>query len=120
MKRIINAALTLAVVFALGVMFTDSAYSQHKGTGSPKGNGQFFVDQDGDGICDNVGTHQGQKMGNGGQGKGYGKKDGTGNKGVGPKDGTGFGAGNGTCTGTGVCDGTGPKGSANRGNTRGK
>jgi hypothetical protein len=119
MKHIINTALTLAVVLALGVMFTNSVYAQQKGTGTPKGQGQYFVDQDGDGICDNVGTHQGQKMG---KGKGYGPKDGTGNKGQGPKDGTGFGSGNctgtGTGTGTGVCDGTGPKGSMNRGGKR--
>ncbi len=119
MKRIINAALTIAVVLALGVMFTDSVYAQQKGTDTPKGQGQNFVDQDGDGICDNVGTHQGQKMGNGQKGKGMGPKDGTGHKGQGPKDGTGFGSGNcggtGTGTGTGVCDGTGPKGNVNRG-----
>ena len=115
MKRIINAAFTLAVVFALGMMFTDSVYAQQKGTGTPKGNGQYFVDQDGDGICDNFGTHQGQKMGNGQKGKGMGPNDGTGNKGKGPKDGTGYGAGSGNCTGTGVCDGTGQKGAANRG-----
>ncbi len=113
MKQIINTALTLVVMFALGVMFTDSAYAQHKGTGTPKGNGQYFVDQDGDGICDNVGTHQGQKMGNGQKGKGMGPKDGSGNKGQGPKDGTGYGSGN--CTNGGVCDGTGPKGNVNRG-----
>ncbi|MFA6438882.1 MAG: hypothetical protein WCX28_06200 [Bacteriovoracaceae bacterium] len=120
MKRSMKAAFTLIVVFALASMFTESAMAQQKGTGTPRGNGQFFIDQDGDGICDNFGTHQGQKMGSGGQGKGYGKKDGTGNKEMGPKDGTGFGAGNGTCTGTGVCDGTGQKGAANRGNGRSK
>ncbi|MFA6469701.1 MAG: hypothetical protein WCW35_12440 [Bacteroidota bacterium] len=115
MKRIINAALTLVMALTLGVLFTDSVYAQKKSTTAPEGNGQFFVDQDGDGICDNVGTHQGQKAGNGSRGKGMGPKDGTGNKGQGPKDGTGFGSGKGTGTGTGVCDGTGPKGSMNRG-----
>ncbi len=118
MKQIINAALTLVVAFALGVMFTDSAYAQSKGTGTPKGSGQYFVDQDGDGICDNVGTHQGQKMGNGQRGKGMGQKDGTGNNGQGPKDGTGYGAGSGNCTSGGVCDGTGPKGNLNRGSKK--
>lgn len=111
MKRIINTALTLSVVMALGFLFTESAYAQQKGTGTPKGQGQYFVDQDGDGICDNYGTHVGQKLGNGGKGKGYGPKNGTGYKGNGPKDGTGYGAGK----GTGVCDGTGPKGNMNRG-----
>lgn len=124
MKRTLNAALAMMVMFALTAMVSTSAIAQQKGTGTPKGSGQFFVDQDGDGICDNIGTHQGQKNGAGSQGKGYGKKDGTGNKGAGPKDGTGYGAGNGTCTGTGagagVCDGTGSKGAANRGGGRGK
>lgn len=104
-------ALTLSIVVALGLLFTDSASAQQKGSTKAKSQGQFFVDQDGDGICDNVGTHSGQKMGNGSKGKGNGPKDGTGNKGVGPKDGTGFGAGH----GTGVCDGTGPKGTTQRG-----
>jgi hypothetical protein len=111
MKRIINMALTLAVILALGVLFTDSASAQNKGTKTQDGKGQYFIDQDGDGICDNVGTNMGQKMGNGMKGKGNGPKDGTGNKGVGPKDGTGYGSGN----GTGVCDGTGPKGTPQRG-----
>ncbi|MFA6455244.1 MAG: hypothetical protein WCW40_00370 [Bacteroidota bacterium] len=114
MKRIINAALTLVVALTLGVMFTDSVYAQQKGTVTPTERGQYFVDQDGDGICDNVGTHQGQKAGNGQRGKGMGPKDGTGNKGQGPKDGTGFGSGKCTGAGTGVCDGTGPKGNMNR------
>lgn len=116
MKRISNAALTLTVVLALGLLYADSASAQQKGTETPKAHGQFFVDQDGDGICDNVGTHAGQKMGNGSKGKGYGPKDGTGNQGQGPKDGTGYGAGKGS--GTGVCDGTGPKGNMNRGGRR--
>ena len=114
MKRTLKAALAIVTMLALAVMFSDTAAAQQKGNGTPKGQGQYFVDKDGDGICDNVGTHQGQKMGN--AGKGYGKKDGTGNQGVGPKDGTGYGAGK--CGGT--CDGTGPKGSANRGSARGK
>jgi len=110
MKRIINAALALALVGALGVMFTHDAVAQQKGTGTGK-RGTQFVDQNGDGVCDNFGTQSGQKMGNGSKGKGYGPDDGTGNMGQGPKDGTGHGAKMGTCTGTGVCDGTGPKGS---------
>jgi hypothetical protein len=113
MKRIINAALALALMGALGVMFTHDAVAQQKGTGAGK-RGALFVDQNGDGVCDNVGTKAGQKMGNGAQGKGYGPGNGTGNMGQGPKDGTGYGAKTGACTGTGVCDGTGPKGSQMR------
>lgn len=111
MKRITTIAITLSVVFALGLLFTQSASAQQKGTGTPKGQGQYFVDQDGDGICDNVGTGIGKKTGNGSKGKGYGAKDGSGNKGVGPKDGTGYGAGK----GTGVCDGTGTQGMKRQG-----
>ena len=113
MKRIINAALALALVAALGVLFTHDAVAQQKGTGTGKG-GALFVDQDGDGVCDNFGTKAGQKLGNGRQGKGYGPGNGTGNMGVGPKDGTGYGNKSGICTGTGTCDGTGPKGSQGR------
>lgn len=117
MKQTLNIAksvMAFALLLALGVMFSDAALAQQKGTGTPKGNGQYFVDQDGDGICDNFGSRTGQKMG-GGKGKGYGVKDGSGT-GVGPKDGTGYGAGRGAgvCGGTGVCDGTGPKGTPNR------
>ena len=115
MKRIINATLALALMGALGVMFTHDAIAQQKGTGNGQ-RGALFVDQDGDGICDNFGTKAGQALGSGSQGKGYGPGNGTGNMGQGPKDGTGHGAKTGTCTGTGVgigtgvCDLTGPKG----------
>lgn len=73
--------------------------------------GPSFVDNDGDGICDNcTGTGQGSQARRGKSGvKGKGGKgpaDGSGNQGVGPRDGSGFGAG----SGAGTCDGTGPKG----------
>lgn len=113
MKRIINAAFALALVGALGTMFTHDALAQQKGTGTSKG--VKFVDQDGDGVCDNVGSNAGKGMGVNGKGKGYGPADGTGYKGQGPKDGTGNGAKGINGTGTGVCDGTGPKGNQNRG-----
>lgn len=111
MKRIINTAMALALVGALGVMFSHDALAQQKGTGT--GRGTQFVDQDGDGVCDNFGTRSGQKMGNSSKGKGYGPGDGTGNMGQGPKDGTGYGKMAGS--GTGICDGTGPKGGAGTG-----
>ncbi|HCA81198.1 MAG TPA: hypothetical protein DEP53_15815 [Bacteroidetes bacterium] len=110
MKRIISAVSVFALVAALGLFLTNSATAQTK---SPAGKGTYFVDKDGDGVCDNLGTKVGQKMGNGNRGKGFGPGDGTGNKGQGPKDGTGFGARSGN--GTGVCDGTGPKGTQARG-----
>jgi hypothetical protein len=116
MNRIMKAGLTLALVAALGVLFTHDAAAQQKGTGTGKRSTQF-VDQNGDGVCDNFGTKTGQHMGNSAQGKGYGPGNGTGNMGVGPKDGTGYGAktgtcnGTGVCTGSGVCDGSGAQGS---------
>jgi hypothetical protein len=109
MNRIIKAASMLALVAALGLFLTDSATAQTK---SPTGKGTYFVDKDGDGVCDNLGTNVGQKMGTGARGKGFGPGDGTGNKGVGPKNGTGFGARAGNATG--VCDETGPKGTQTR------
>jgi hypothetical protein len=115
MKKIINAALTLALMGVLGVVFTHQAAAQAKGTGTGV-RSTLFVDQNGDGICDNFGTKAGQGLGNGSLAKGRGPGDGTGNMGQGPKDGTGYGAKTGTCTGTGTglgtgtCDMTGPKG----------
>jgi len=100
MKRALMIALALLVATAA----TGYAQTPPKAAGT----GPAFVDANGDGICDNY--QAGNRLGNGGQGKGkrggYGPGDGTGNQGVGPRDGTGFGAGN----GTGICDGTGPKG----------
>ena len=107
MKRIAQAVLTLALVAALGVLFTVEASAQQKGTGK---RGALFVDQDGDGVCDNFGTNAGQRLGTNPRGKGYGPGDGTGNMGQGPKDGTGYGNKAGLATGTGTCDGSGPKG----------
>ncbi|MBM4159978.1 MAG: hypothetical protein FJ217_02650 [Ignavibacteria bacterium] len=109
MKRIMNAALGVALVLALSAFFTNEAAAQSKGTEKGK-RGAMFIDKDGDGICDNfparAAQNQGQRFGM--KGKRFGPGDGTGNKGIGPKDGTGYGPGSGT--GTGVCDGTGPKG----------
>lgn len=73
--------------------------------------GPNWVDADGDGICDNVGTAK-QGQGNG-IGKGFGLKDGSGS-GVRPQDGTGYGKAAGAGNGTGDCDGTGTKGSQQR------
>jgi len=116
MNRIINTAIALAVVAAIG--FTQTAAKEQAKTSvkadeplvTKAQRGANFVDADGDGVCDNFATKSGMQNK---RGKGKGPGDGTGNKGIGPKDGTGFGAGKGTGTGTGTCDGTGPKG--NRG-----
>lgn len=116
MKRLINlsAILVLVSIFSTTIFAQDQNGQYRKMVKAQtlqqdSQTGVNWVDADGDGICDNYGTNQGQ-------GKGYGLKDGSG-AGVRPQDGTGFGksAGAGSGTGTGVCDGTGPKGSAKRG-----
>ena len=102
MKRIINAAMALALVGALTILFSHDSFAQQKGTGTGTAKkGMHFVDQDGDGVCDNFAAKGGAK-------NGTGVCDGTGpkGKGMGMKNGNGTGV----CTGTGVCDGTGPKG----------
>lgn len=109
MKRL---ALFASVLF-LALVFTSNSYAQTTPAGNGKGPGTKvnWVDADGDGICDNVGTSlQGVNR----AGKGYGKKDGSGTPSR-PQDGTGFGKKGGNATGTGVHDGTGPKGSGYRG-----
>jgi hypothetical protein len=118
MKRIINTAIALAVIAAIGFAQTVNkeqtkvAAKDQAKVVSKAQRGANFIDADGDGICDNAGTKTGMQNK---RGKGKGPGDGTGNKGVGPKDGTGYGAtskgsSTGTGTGTGTCDGTGPKG----------
>lgn len=72
--------------------------------------GPFFVDANGDGICDNYQSGAPRL----GRGQGRGNAWGRGGRRLGPQDGSGFGAGSGAAVGrggrTGVCDGTGPKG----------
>ncbi|MCX6169477.1 MAG: hypothetical protein NTX65_09060 [Ignavibacteriales bacterium] len=107
MKR--TALLTIVVIFSI-LFLASTANAQTTGNGQGKGVKTNWVDANGDGICDKVGTSlQGANR----SGKGYGKKDGTGNP-LRPQDGTGFGAKSGNLSGTGVCDGSGPKGSAAR------
>ncbi|MEW6005493.1 MAG: hypothetical protein AB1695_09285 [Stygiobacter sp.] len=89
----------------LGLFFVaETANAQTVGNPN-KGAKTNWVDANGDGICDNVGTSaQGA-----GIGKGHGKKDGTGTP-MQPKDGTGYGAknhsaNNGNTEGTGTGSG---------------
>jgi hypothetical protein len=102
MKRIINAAMALALVGTLTLLFSHDTFAQQKGAGAAK-KGMSFVDQDGDGICDNFATKGSTKTGTG-----TGVCDGTGpkGKGMGMKKGNGTGV----CTGTGICSGSGVKG----------
>ncbi len=104
MKR---TALIFAVALFTIVLFNSNTNAQT----TPTGVKVNWVDANGDGICDNVGTSlQGVNR----TGKGYGKKDGTGTQ-VRPQDGTGLGNKGGNQTATGTHDGTGPKG-GRRGN----
>jgi hypothetical protein len=116
MKRILNITFAFVLVSSLVLLASNSVSAQTKtGTGQ---RGALFVDKDGDGICDNVGTHAGQGMNKaaGKRGQGVGNGTGTGSMGKGAGMGTGVCTGTctgtGTGTGTGVCDGTGPKGAA--------
>lgn len=104
MKNLMNVAL---VLFAVSLL-SSTMFGQVRlldGTGNPDAPRLNWVDANGDGICDNVGTdlqglNGGVKKMNKGLNKGTGLGDGTG---VRPQDGTGFGKKN----GGGVCvDGT--------------
>ncbi|MCB0744493.1 MAG: hypothetical protein H6613_10345 [Ignavibacteriales bacterium] len=124
MKRLINLSVILLVlsVFASSIMAQEEVNTQERkmvknqtlqGTNNP---GPNWVDADGDGLCDNIGTGDSGKQMKGANAKGAkqgNKKGGFGDgTGVRPQDGTGLGAGVGT--GTADCDGTGPKGSVKR------
>jgi hypothetical protein len=113
MKHILQATLILGFVLALGVAFTSEVSAQEKQQAQAKvqqgQRGALFIDEDGDGVCDNLGTKAATKAGKmrmEKKGKSFGPGDGTGNKGVGPRDGSGYGPG----ASSGNCDGTGPKG----------
>ena len=95
MKRITTIFLLTICLLAVGSW----SYAQGKGKGCRQGTGgtgcrMNYVDKNGDGICDNAGSHNGQ-----GRGKGHR---------LGPKDGTGKGAQRGSnfvdTDGDGVCD----------------
>lgn len=111
MKNLMNLSIALLVLtFLTSTMF---AQSNPNGKGLRGENVQSkWVDEDGDGICDNFGTaNQGSKNAVDGRKSNSGQRLGDGS-GVRPQDGTGFGKGNGS--GTGDCDGTGPKGRGKR------
>ena len=120
MKRLINLTVILLVlsVFTSSIFAQQEANKQNRkmvkaqtlqGTSTQ---GPNWIDADGDGICDNVGTSARNQMKDvNGKGQKGNKKGGLGDgTGLRPQDGTGFGSGN----GTGVCDETGPKGSTRR------
>ncbi len=103
-----NAALlTLAIILSL-TFFASSTNAQTKGKGNQSATKTNWVDLNGDGLCDNVGT---SLQGSSKAGKGYGKKDGSGTQ-VKPQDGTGLGNKGGNATLSGTHDGTGKKGAS--------
>jgi len=107
MKR--TLIFTIALVLSIG-FFTSTSIAQTTGTGDKNAVKTSWVDVNGDGLCDNVGTSlQGSKQ----TSKGFGKKDGSGTA-ARPQDGTGFGNKGGNATVSGVHDGTGQKGSSAR------
>lgn len=125
MKNLMNLAIVLFTIALLtGTMFAQER--KLDGTGNPDAPKVNWVDEDGDGVCDNFGTElqgansQNRKMNknmNKGQNKGTGVCDGTGNgfgdgSGLKPQDGTGFGRTSGTSDGTSTSQkGSGRKGS---------
>lgn len=110
MKRTIIFTLALVVTT---LVFASNSYAQSTGNRNQGAVKTNWVDLNGDGLCDNVGT---PNQGSAQVGKGYGKKDGSGTP-VRPQDGTGFGKKGGNATASGTHDGTGPKGAnARRGN----
>ena len=120
MKNLMNLAIVLFVVSLLtGSMLAQQGLGPQN-LDSPRTN---WVDADGDGICDNVGTDlqgansKAMKM-NKGANKGTGVGDGTGSgfgdgSGVRPQDGTGFGRKSGSVSDDGTV--TLQKGSGRRG-----
>lgn len=113
MKNLMNVAIVLFTLTLLtGTMFGQQGLRD--GSGNPDAPRINWVDSDGDGICDNVGTDlQGTKISNRKMNKGLNRGSGDGS-GVRPQDGTGFGKRNGDCT----LDGTSAlqKGSGRRSN----
>jgi hypothetical protein len=103
-----NAALfTLAILLSL-TFFTSTSHAQNVGRGNQSAVKTNWVDLNGDGLCDNVGT---TAQGSSQVGKGYGKKDGNGTQ-TRPQDGTGFGKKGGNATVSGTHDGTGTQGAS--------
>ncbi len=100
---------TIAVVLST-VFFASTSYAQTVGAGNKNAVKTNWIDLNGDGLCDNVGTSlQGSRLSS----KGFGKRDGSGTA-IRPQDGTGLGKKGGNATLSGVHDGTGPKGSSAR------
>jgi hypothetical protein len=103
-----NAALVTIAIFLTLTFFTSTSNAQTIGNGNQSAVKTNWVDLNGDGLCDNVGS---SSRGSSQVGKGYGKKDGSGTQSR-PLDGTGFGKKGGNATESGVHDGTGTQGAS--------
>ena len=99
-RKIITAVVTGLLVLSLGT----GAMAASQGHGGGGCQGQYIVDEDGDGVCDNLGTGKGQ----GGQGRYFVDEDGDG---VCDNLGTGRGQGG---QGQGLGRGSGFRGGRNK------
>lgn len=101
----------IAIIGLVALIATIGLAAAGYGPGNNTGDQQSFVDEDGDGVCDNWVDADGDGVNDNclqdgsanqyrygsQQRNGYGPGDGTGHKGMGPRDGTGYGPGNGDC-----------------------
>ena len=99
-RKIITAIVTAALVLSLGT----GAMAASQGHGGGGCQGRYFVDEDGNGVCDNLDTGKGQ----GGQGRFFVDEDGDG---VCDNLGTGRGQGG---QGQGLGRGSGFRGGRNK------
>jgi hypothetical protein len=91
--RALKVGLTLLALFSFLIITSGSAFSHPPITYKNADPGQYYMDKNKDGICDNYGMRMGLKSPTK-KGKGYGPGKGTGNLGERPKEGTGYGAKN--------------------------
>jgi hypothetical protein len=87
----IRTLVAFVILISFVVVSTGFAHNGPNFSKKPSHQGQYFVDKNKDGICDNYGMRIGLKS-QVKKGKGYGPGDGTGNFGKRPLDGTGYGA----------------------------
>ena len=87
----IRTLVALVILIYFVVVATGFAYNNPNFSKRPSHQGQYFVDKNKDGICDNYSLRIGSKS-QVKKGTGYGPGDGTGNFGKRPLDGTGYGA----------------------------
>lgn len=101
----------IAIIGLVALIATIGLVTAGYGPGNGECERETFIDEDGDGICDNWDDVDGDGVNDNGlmdglgnqyrysdqQSKRYGPGNGLGHCGVGPRDGTGFGSCNGNC-----------------------